>query len=255
MNVRSRILVLFALLSPAGCILDKEADAPFGGAASQPGSEGANADTEEVASDAVVAVCERIDACGFLPPGVRAADCEDSTRMCLGGALQSELSDWELVAAGCLQFENCFNFADCYEGLGSCEVTLEAGTTGSSTGEGLVDETTGGVGLDGTTGGPLEEAESSSSGEAPGESSSGDVVEPPLCEGTCDACIDCAIDDPCNPQAVACATNSDCLDLGDCYAGCDDAACDHECETLYPGGIADYDAFAGCALDVCGGSC
>ena len=257
-----RIFVLLPLLGPLGCIFDQEADTQFGGAAAQPEPEpepepeGSSSDTGEVTTDAVVTVCERIDACGFLPPGVRAADCEDSTRMCLEGALQSELADWELVVGSCLQFENCFNFLDCYEGLRSCEVAVEAGTTGSSSGDAWLDETTGGV-ADATTGGPAEgDDEGSTSGAPAGEGSTGGPgVEPPLCEGTCDACIDCAIDDPCNPEAVACATNSDCLDLGDCYASCEDAACDDVCETLYPSGVADFGALTSCAFEACGGSC
>lgn len=260
-----RMLLPAAILGLSACTLATSADSPFGDSDS-PTPAGETSSTGEDApepepmpeGDAVSAVCGRIDECGFLPAGFRVLDCEDSTRMCLADGLQSEVADWELAVGSCLQLQNCFNFLECYESLQTCEVDLEVETTGfgTSTTDAVVDPTTGD---DGTTGGPFG-GESSSTG-APDDETTGDPsgddsgVEPPECGGTCDACLDCAIVGPCNVEAVACAENPDCLDLGDCYTSCNDASCYDVCDAIYPGGVADYAEYVGCALDVCAASC
>lgn len=275
MNLRTLLPAATVVLS--ACTLATSADSPFAESDSSPSSEETASTGESTPEpdamsegDAVSAVCERIDACGFLPAGFRVLDCEDSTRMCLSAGLQSELADWELAVESCLQLQNCFNFLECYESLQTCEVDLDVETTGfgTSTGDAAFEPTTGDEGTTrgqgatgdaGTTGGLLG-GESSSTGSGPDDETTGDPSsdsdgERPECGGTCDACLDCAILDPCNVEAVACAENQDCVDVGDCYTTCDDASCYDVCDAIYPGGVVDYIEYAECVLDVCTLSC
>jgi len=262
--------ITFLLLSSlSGCTFSQDAQTPFGGPMSESQAETSSSQGEETtaqAADAVHDVCDRLDACGFLPPGVRDVDCVDSTRMCLGDALKSEIADWELFAEGCLRFENCFNFVGCYDELDTCEVSYDesgttsgttggaisgAGTTGDAEDGGIVLEGTGSTtGSEGTsTGGDEGQAQTTSAGET-----SGGLSE---CSGTCDACLDCSFAGPCEDDTLACASNVDCLDLADCYGDCavGDDACLDLCDVIFEGGLADYQALASCALDACAASC
>lgn len=275
--MHDRTLTFFLLSVLGGCTLSQDAETPFGG--SDAGSTMEDSESSESSEsseggetaaapepDAVRDVCGRLDACGFLLPGFREVDCVDNTRTCLDGGLQSEISDWELFAGNCLQFENCFNFLDCYESLETCEVPYDdVGSTSGSTGEGLSgDGTTGGAGEGGVSGDGVGEGSSSGgddasttndSGGAETTDTAGESGDPPLCAGSCDACLDCALAEPCESEALACSANLDCLSLSDCYQGCEDDPCLDTCDFIFDDGVADYVALASCALDVCADSC
>lgn len=243
----------------AACTLDNSADAPFGSdtdkATSASGSDASTTGAEPATStgavevDVVAEVCHQLDACGFLPAGIRVGDCHDTTASCLEDGLQSEVSDWELVATQCLQFQNCFNFIECYESLQTCELDdvgtggLESSTGGlsggASTGE-LPDDTT--TGSDATTG--TEDPTDDSTGE-----------EPPICGGNCDECLDCAMAGPCYAETVDCNDNDACLELADCYTACNQqgaaGACYAQCQSTYPDGVVDYQVLSDCAFGIC----
>ncbi|MEM6290231.1 MAG: hypothetical protein AAGA54_03170 [Myxococcota bacterium] len=272
-----RPTLLSSFVALCACTLAQDADAPFG--ADGPGDStgmnegstgGSGTDAENPAFDPVQSVCERLDACGFLPPGIRRSDCEDTTLTCLDGALQSEVADWSLGVEACLAFENCFNMLDCYEGLQTCEIDV-SGSTGafgdaSTTAAGLTTGPTetaadseGEGGEAGSTGvdDPTDPTSADGDGGASdaGDDPSGDPP-PPVCAGTCDACLDCAFTDPCLDFALDCVDNPECVALSDCYALCDgNASCFDDCDFFHPAGIADYAALATCSLDVCEASC
>ncbi|MCR9162911.1 MAG: hypothetical protein ACE37F_14425 [Nannocystaceae bacterium] len=255
MKIQSALLVAFSFCA---CTLSQDADAPFGS-----DTEASEADSGESSSgardddppkpkppkNAVANVCKRIDECGFLPPGVRLSDCEDTTESCLEGGLDSERSDWELFAKECLELQNCFNFIECYEGLGTCELPVDVETTGAfgSTGtDGFIDATSTGT-FEGST--SLGVDDTTTTGD-PGGEDTGDV-DPPVCGGPCNTCLECAFDDPCLPEVTACAANPDCLDLNDCYLDCNDVSCNDLCEDIFPGGVVDHAVLSACALDAC----
>lgn len=215
-------------------------------------------------SGSVGEVCLRLDECGFLPPGFRRADCEDTTAACLEGQLQSEVSDWELVANECLEFQNCFNFLDCYAQVTSCEVALESDTTGEgplTTFDGSTgidgDESTGGFG---TSGGALETGDESDSNPTSASAGMSDTTDPtgqpPVCDGPCNTCVDCAFEGPCFAETQDCLANSDCLSLNDCVLDCEADAfdigfCIETCEVIWSDGITDHDALFECTTAEC----
>ncbi len=267
MHERTTNFFLLLLSVLAGCTLSQDAQTPFGGSMPESDTEASSSQGEETtaqAPDAVHDVCDRLDACGFLPPGFREVDCVDSTRMCLSDGLHSEVADWELFASGCLQFENCFNFLGCYDGLDTCGVPYdEPGTTSGTTGEAISGADTSGGAADGDTAfedtGSSTQREGTSTGGDEGEAQTTSASETsggvPECSGTCDACLDCSFAGPCEVDALECASNLDCLDLADCYGDCEDDACLDTCDFIFDGGVADYQALASCALDACVASC
>ncbi len=244
------------------CTLSQDADSPFGQETESSTAESGGSSTTEEDDDrpepppsrgAVANVCERIDECGFLPPGVRLSDCEDTTKMCLEDGLQSERSDWELFAADCLELENCFNFIACYEDLQTCELPLDIGTTGGfgglSTSGGVLGTTT--DGFEASTGSIFDPDDSSTTGNSGDDTNDDGGIDPPVCGGACNACVDCAFEGPCVAEAIACAANPSCIDLNDCYAECFDGPCYDLCDEFYPSGVADYAVLTECVLDSC----
>ncbi len=257
----------------ASCTLDSDAKTPFssgsaGGSVPDPSGTSSSSSSEETEppqppTDAVAGVCERLDACGFLPPGIRVADCVDTTEACLDDSLQSELADWELVAGSCLQFENCFNFFDCYGGIAGCGVDVEGGA-GTSTGPetaGLPDDVTT-AGADSTnstdpgssSSGVGVSSESTTTGDHSAETTDS-TDGPVVCEGSCNPCLDCAFAGPCEVETETCLANPGCLALNDCYLDCENtgggASCYDLCDAIDPGGVDDLAELIGCAFDVC----
>ena len=258
MNAARRVLLSSILF--AACTLDQGGDAPFGESSPTSGAPEATSGSTGAVDppEVVTTVCERLDACGFLPPGIRARDCQDVTASCLEGSLQSEQADWDLVVGQCLAFENCFNFLECYEGLATCE--FEVGDTEHTGGldptSGVGDST--GPGAEGGSDASTSEAVTTEGGgDTTGASTDDTSSEPPLpCDaGTCDDCLGCASDGPCALERDICSANPECVSISGCYADCNDEACLDVCDLLYPEGITDYHLFVGCALGECPSTC
>ncbi len=75
-------------------------------------------------------LCERLDTCNYLEPGVSANDCADELRVCTGDLIQSQLSDWGRLASDCLDLANCKNFFSCQATLPDCAPVGGGGSGG-----------------------------------------------------------------------------------------------------------------------------
>ena len=87
---------------------------------------------------------------------------------------------------------------------------------------------------------------------------------PSACEqaasGDCEACMACAVVDPCRTALMACKGNAACVTLVDCYDVCeqetdDVRSCHASCEDVQPGGSADAQGILACLDDACGRVC
>lgn len=83
-------------------------------------------------TDREAELCERLDECNFLEPGVSAADCADELRLCTGDLISSAYADWNNEAAECLELNNCKNFFECQATLPDCVPAGGGGGGGGS---------------------------------------------------------------------------------------------------------------------------
>ncbi len=74
------------------------------------------------------ALCDRLDTCNYLEPGVSATDCADDLRRCTQDLVSSAYADWSDAAAQCLDLNNCRNFFACQATLPDC---IPAGGSGT----------------------------------------------------------------------------------------------------------------------------
>ena len=72
-------------------------------------------------------VCEELNVCNLLEPGVSAQDCSDQTALCTSALLSSEQQDWSINAQNCLQLSNCKNFQACISVLPACSPVDQGG--------------------------------------------------------------------------------------------------------------------------------
>ncbi len=75
-------------------------------------------------------------------------------------------------------------------------------------------------------------------------------------EGTCEACMMCALSGPCKSGADTCSASSECTTFRTCVPESDDPAAIASCKNDYPSGASDYCDYVACAVyQQCGTVC
>ena len=126
-------------------------------------------------------------------------------------------------------------------------------TTSSGIGAGGTSSGSGASGAGAAGAGGSSSSGTGASG-AGGSTSSGGGA-PPVCPPYFDECTQCA-SESCPEIWCGCYDNPECLDLFQCFGGCnDDPDCEQQCLAAHQGGISAVALVSGCAGTTCSGVC